>query len=367
MHVHAHAHTHSAPREKHTRREGMWLLLLGVLLVLLVLWWVLRRRQMMYWAALAPRLNLEAIRHLNCDAKQLFVPGHNGCMLHVVESGPSHGQLVVLLHGFPECWASWIRQIPALTRCGYHVVCPDLRGYNLSDKPAGIKNYRVPFLLEDLKALLQRFDGCAGGAKPVLVGHDFGGAISWLFGHRYPDLISKITILNAPHPKVLGKLLSTNAAQRKKSRYMMFFQLPWLPELILTRTAKALWSGITSSLSNKFCFTKEQVDIFTANVCMEGSISCMIHWYRSFRRFRQDIYHLFKDPSCSAKIPVPVQVIWGCQDHYLLPENAELTADFCVCPPRIVRLENCSHWTNNDVPEDVTQEIIHFVDSPVPS
>src|SRR5919199_846997 len=118
----------------------------------------------------------------------------NGVRLHYVEAG--EGPLVVLLHGFPEFWYSWRKQIPALAAAGFRVLAPDLRGYNLSDKPPGTHAYRMEMLTADVAGLIAH----AGGGRAAVVGHDWGGAVAWMMPLRHPAAVSRLVILNAPHP-----------------------------------------------------------------------------------------------------------------------------------------------------------------------
>ncbi|MGQ9490001.1 MAG: alpha/beta fold hydrolase [Anaerolineae bacterium] len=156
-----------------------------------------------------------------------------GVRLHYVEAGT--GPLIVLLHGFPEGWFAWQHQIPALAAAGYCVVAPDMRGYNLSGKPAGVRAYPADLLADDVAALIRalgdrRPDG--SGAPATVVGHDWGTAVAWLFAMRHPDLLARLAILNVPHPARMMQGLRT-LRQLRKSWYIFFFQLPWLPEAAL--------------------------------------------------------------------------------------------------------------------------------------
>src|SRR5205814_3804374 len=145
--------------------------------------------------------------------------------LNVIESGS--GPLVVLLHGFPEFWYSWRKQIPALAEAGFHVVAPDMRGYNLSDKPHGVGAYRTHILARDVATLIARY----GAQRAHVVGHDWGAVIAWTFAMAYPDGLDRLAVLNVPHPIVSIRALRS-LAQLRRSWYVFFFQLPYLPELL---------------------------------------------------------------------------------------------------------------------------------------
>lgn len=154
----------------------------------------------------------------------------NGVNLHVAQAGPADGPLVILLHGFPEYWASWRQQIPILASAGYRVWVPDQRGYNLSDKPAEITAYNLDQLALDVVGLIDAADA----EKAFVVGHDWGAAVAWWLGIKHADRLEKLAILNLPHPAVLRRRFRTHFSQLRKSWYMFFFQLPWLPERFLS-------------------------------------------------------------------------------------------------------------------------------------
>jgi len=155
----------------------------------------------------------------------------NGISLHVVLAGPANGKPLIFLHGFPEFWFAWRDQIDHFASSGYRVIIPDQRGYNLSDKPAGSVNYSINLLGGDIIGLLDK----VAASKAFVVGHDVGAAVTWYLVARYPDRFMRIAILSAPHFRVWIKHLVTNPAQLRKSWYIFFFQLPWLPEVILRR------------------------------------------------------------------------------------------------------------------------------------
>src|SRR6266540_2627973 len=153
----------------------------------------------------------------------------NGIRLHVVQAGPKSGIPVVLLHGFPEDWQSWKHQIPALAEAGCRVIIPDQRGYNLSDKPKEIKNYRIDELVKDILGLIDAL----GYEKVNLVGHDWGAVVAWMLAIKCPEKLHRLGIINVPHPAVMRRFLARDFEQMRRSLYAVFFQLPWLPETIL--------------------------------------------------------------------------------------------------------------------------------------
>jgi len=136
----------------------------------------------------------------------------NGVRLHIAEGGPADGPLVLLLHGFPEFWYGWRKQIPALMEAGFHVVAPDQRGYNLSDKPRGIDAYRVGVLAGDAFGLMDAF----GHERASVVGHDWGAAVAWRMALQRPERVERLGIINVPHPLVLAFVQAAADWGRKK-------------------------------------------------------------------------------------------------------------------------------------------------------
>src|SRR5882672_9166962 len=146
--------------------------------------------------------------------------------LHAVTTGPKDGPVVVLLHGFPEFWYGWRKQIEPLAAAGFHVIVPDQRGYNLSSKPSGVAAYSLTELVSDVIAIADQLDQ----EKIYLAGHDWGAAVAWSAALLHPQRVAKLVVLNVPHPSVMRKFMKTRLRQVLRSWYMFFFQLPWLPE-----------------------------------------------------------------------------------------------------------------------------------------
>ncbi|HEV3263351.1 MAG TPA: alpha/beta fold hydrolase [Gemmataceae bacterium] len=271
----------------------------------------------------------------------------NGVRLHYIEAG--RGPLVLLLHGFPEFWYSWRHQIPALAAAGFHVLAPDLRGYNQSDKPAGAENYRLDVLVEDVFGLIRH----AGERSAAVVGHDWGGVIAWHLPERAPQVVTKLVILNAPHPRALGRELRS-AAQWLRSWYTLFFQLPWLPELALRfRNYAVLERCFRRDPVHADAFTGEDIALYKQALSRPGALTAAINYYRAaFRGLRTT-------PAISP-IRVSTLLIWGERDRYLGVGFTE-HLDPWVPGIRVERLADASHWVQNDVPERVNRLLIDFL------
>ena len=201
----------------------------------------------------------------------------NGINLHVVQDGPSTGQLAILLHGFPEFWYGWRRQIPYLAAAGYRVWAPDQRGYNLSDKPDGIAAYSLDNLAADVVSLMD----AAGQETSFVVGHDWGAAVAWWVAAKYPSRLARMVIINVPHGAVLTKHLRRNFAQMRKSWYMFFFQLPYLPETLIRLWN---WNWLAQALkgsSRPGTFSHDDLDKYRQAWSQPKAVTSMINWYRS--------------------------------------------------------------------------------------
>jgi pimeloyl-ACP methyl ester carboxylesterase len=279
----------------------------------------------------------------------------NGIRLHVVEEGPVEGPLLILLHGFPEFWYGWWKQIPYFAATGYRVWAPDQRGYNLSDKPRGIAAYNLDALAADVVGLID----AAGREKAFLVGHDWGGAAAWWVAAKYPQRLEKLVVLNAPYGAVLTKSLRQNPAQRRKSWYMFFFQLPWLPEVVSRRQNWRLLTGMLRSSSLPGTFTDADIAEYRRAWSQPGAYVGMLSWYRAMMRTQPA--SLPRQP-----IGVPTLLLWGAQDQFLGRDLAEASIKRCS-QGQLLFLEDATHWLHHEQPERVNGLIQEFLSKPAAS
>ena len=271
----------------------------------------------------------------------------NDVTLNVAEAGPEDGPLVILLHGFPEFWFGWRYQIGALAAAGYHVVAPDQRGYDLSDKPKGIANYDIDKLAGDVVALAAHFTN-----QPFnLVGHDWGAVAAWWTATRSPAKIRKLAVLNCPHPAVWTNAMKHDPVQRKASWYVRAFQVPFLPEALMrSRNFRALVAALRQSNAP---LSEEEAGRYRAAWGQPGALTGMINWYRAILR------HTFA-PISAASIRMPVQIIWGAKDPYALPALAEASKALCA-DARLTFLPEATHWVAHDEPERVNTILLDFL------
>ena len=279
--------------------------------------------------------------------------------LHYAAAGPADGDLVVLLHGFPEFWYAWRHQLPALADKGYHVVAPDLRGYNRSDKPVGVSSYGIDHLVADVVGLFHHLDR----ESAHVAGHDWGGGIAWEVARVRPDVVDRLAVLNAPHPRALQRELLRNPGQLRRSWYMAYFQVPRLPEWGLTRNGGALVARVLrEGATDPAAFTGGELMHFRIAFCREGVATAAVNYYRAM--VREGICRVLRgrglgDPT----VAVPTLVLWGEQDEALSPALLEGLDDW-VPELTVERFPEAGHWLVADEPGDVSRQLGDFFATP---
>jgi pimeloyl-ACP methyl ester carboxylesterase len=271
----------------------------------------------------------------------------NGVRLHAVEAGPPDGRLLILLHGFPEFWYGWHRHIESFAAAGYRVLVPDQRGYNLSDKPRGVASYRLDRLAGDVVGLIDD----AGRERACLAGHDWGGAVAWWVGVNFPRRLDRLALLNIPHPYVMRRHLLHDRDQRRRSWYIFFFQLPWLPEIYLRRNDWAYGVRALTVTSRPGTFSESDLALYRQAWSQPGAVSAMIHWYRAALRMPPP-------RPASPRVEVPTLLLWGTGDRFLGREMAQPSIDLCD-DGRLVFLD-ATHWVHHEEPGEVQRRLAEF-------
>lgn len=265
----------------------------------------------------------------------------NGFRFAVDEAGEGD-RLALCLHGFPESRFSWRHQLPLLAELGYRAWAPDLRGYGDTEpRPTDVASYSIERLMDDVAALID-----ASGAKEVtLLAHDWGALIAWTFvTSRRP--VKQLVIMNVPHPAVFQEVIKTSKAQRRRSWYVAFFQLPWLPEAMLkARGARGVRRAFSEMAVDKSRFPPEVLDHYAANALKPGALTAMINYYRAALR------HRLADRPWPV-IEVPTLIVWGEEDAALGLETLDGTEQY-VRDLTIRRLPGVSHWVQQEAPEQV--------------
>jgi len=283
----------------------------------------------------------------------------NGVKLHYVCSGS--GKLMLFLHGFPEFWYEWKNQLAEFGQ-DHFAVAPDMRGYNLSDKPESLADYQVDVLVDDVKALADHL----GYSKLTLIAHDWGGAIAWVFALKYPNYLEKLIIINAPHPIVFQRELLENPAQQEASQYMLVFRSEVAESMLSSENYAPLVQNTLSEGLEKGFFTEEDKQAYLMAWSQPGALTGGLNYYRAAEvgppTNEEDKSRL---TAFSANFPDPIiqvatLVIWGEKDPYLLPGNLEGLSDY-VPNLTIKRIEDGSHWVVHEQPKLVNQYIREFI------
>jgi len=254
-------------------------------------------------------------------------------------------KLALCLHGFPESKHSWRQQLPALANMGYRAWAPDLRGYGQTlPRPKGVANYAIDELVEDVAALID----AAGAKEIVLLAHDWGAVIAWAFASRKLRPLSRLVIMNVPHPKIFAEVAAKSPEQRKRSWYIAFFQLPWLPEAVLTANgARAVKRAFYDMAIDKSRFPEEVLQHYADNARIPGAMTAMVNYYRAAFRNRANM-----DAGPWPVIETPTLIVWGEEDSALglelLPGHERFVRDLTI-----ERLPGVSHWVQQEAPEKV--------------
>lgn len=275
----------------------------------------------------------------------------NGIKLHIGRKGNGK-KLVVLLHGWPEFWYTWRYQIPVLANY-YTVVAPDLRGFNLSDKPIGIEQYKTDIVATDIAELIKKL----GFEKAHIIGHDWGGATAWTFAALYPELTDKLVVLNCPHPKVMLKSLKSNPVQIFRSWYMFYHQIPLLPEYLYDNVLPLFFKQFFRGwMYNKQNFSDADLKAFVLAFRQTGALTGGLNYYRAMMQTKPNT-SIFRN-----KIAADTLLIWGEGDRALGKELTNNTEDYIAGDFQLNFIQNCSHWTQNDCPDEVNNQLLAFLD-----
>jgi len=257
----------------------------------------------------------------------------------VRDGGPPDGEVVVLLHGFPQDSHSWLGMEPFLHEAGFRTLAPDQRGYSPAARPSGRRAYIGDELADDIVAMLD----AAGIERAHVVGHDWGGGVAWGLGARHADRLLSLTVLSTPHPVAMVR--AGLRGQLFKSWYMFAFQLPWIPEAFLGAGIKR---GRFAPALERSGLPADAAQHNADRMSEPGALTGAINWYRG-------LPFTMREPL--GRITVPTTYIWGNRDTFLGRAAAEATAESVTADYRFVEVD-CDHWLPENMPERMAELVI---------
>ena len=283
----------------------------------------------------------------------------NGIRLHYASAG--QGKLVMFVHGFPEFWYEWEKQLVEFGQ-DYQAVAPDMRGYNLSSKPADIEKYHVKDLIEDLRALAVHL----GHEKFIMVGHDWGGAVAWSAAMRYSEMLEKLIIINSPHPAVFARELLHNTDQQTASQYMLMLRSAEA-ERVLSENDFARLMDVLVQFGSKWEMSEEKRLKYIEAWSQPGALTGSLNYYRASPLYpptskndEEQIGSILNLPQEMFEIKVPTLVIWGEQDRALLTGNLDGLEEY-IEDLTVKRIPDGTHWVIHEQPELVNSLIREFI------
>jgi pimeloyl-ACP methyl ester carboxylesterase len=268
---------------------------------------------------------------------------HAGLTFDVIDSGPLDGTPVVLLHGFPQRATSWNAVAEHLHAVGLRTYALDQRGYSPGARPASRFGYQVPDLVADVKALIDRI-----GTPVHLVGHDWGSVVAWAVAANHPDSIRTLTAVSVAHPAAFLRSMFSSS-QALKSYYVLLFQLPFLPEWLLSRK-----NGPGEKLLRAAGMTRPMIEAFRTEIVAAGALKGGLGYYRSMA---------LAPGAFSRRVSVPTTYIWSDGDAALARRGAELTPQFVTGPYELEIYHGVSHWIPDERPAELAASIVKRVES----
>jgi pimeloyl-ACP methyl ester carboxylesterase len=280
----------------------------------------------------------------------------SGLNMRVARAGVPGAPLIVMLHGFPECWYSWRHQLRALS-ASFDCAAPEMRGYGETDAPRGVANYALDKLVGDVAELVQAM----GRERAVIVGHDWGGGVAWATALMRPEIVERLIVLNCPHLKRFSEELRRNPRQMLRSWYMLFFQVPGLPErMFRARNYAALDRALKEGTVHKGAITDDDMRYFHEAFRNPYSITAAINYYRA--NFRSGfLARAGENQWIDRKIAAPTMLIWGEQDFALGKELTYRMEGLFSGPFELRYIPDSGHWVQQERPDLVNQYIAEFL------
>ncbi|KAK7874508.1 hypothetical protein R5R35_001592 [Gryllus longicercus] len=271
--------------------------------------------------------------------------------LHYVENGDSSKPLMLFVHGFPELWYSWRHQIKEFSS-DYWTIALDMRGYGESEKPDGVQNYKMKYLLDDIKELVTAL----GRDKFTLVAHDWGGVVAWQFVFHFPEMVEKYIIMDAPHPRGFRRQMFSSLTQFLMSWYIFFFQVPYIPEIMMRsydcHSLKKNFRKYRTETETKV--TDEDIEAFKYFFTQPGAFNGPINYYRA------NFGSLHKLNSNDGVDLPPGMLIAGEKDDFISQEvlgKAKILVPTC----KVEIIKGANHFVQQDDPEAVNKVMRDFL------
>ena len=280
----------------------------------------------------------------------------SGLNMRIARAGNPGAPLILMLHGFPECWYSWRHQMRALSD-RFDCVAVEMRGYGETDAPVGIANYTLDKLVGDVADAIEAL----GLKRAVVVGHDWGGGVAWATALMRPDVVERLIVMNCPHLARFSQELRRNFRQMMRSWYMLFFQVPRLPEWLFRRNDYALLTrALRDNTIQSNVFSDEDLKPFRDAFRNSYSITAAINYYRA--NFRSGFMAGPGDNDwIDRKIDSPTLLIWGEQDFALGKELTYGMEGLFTGPFEIKYIPDSGHWVQQEKPALVNQYMREFL------
>jgi epoxide hydrolase 4 len=280
----------------------------------------------------------------------------SGLNMRVARCGPTTAPLIVMLHGFPECWYSWRHQMRAFSD-SFDCVAVEMRGYGETDAPRGRSNYTLDKLVGDVAELIE----ARGRKQAIVIGHDWGGGVAWATAMMRPDVVERLVVMNCPHLKRFSEELRRNPRQMLKSWYMLFFQIPALPEALLrSKNYAILDRSMRENAAQKDAFSAADLAYFHDAFRNPYSITAAINYYRANVR-SGFMARAGENNWIDRKIAAPTLVIWGEQDFALGKELTYNMEPLFAGPFELKYIPDAGHWVQQERPEQVNEYLRPFL------
>lgn len=278
----------------------------------------------------------------------------NGLRFGTMVDGPADGELVILLHGFPEGAEMWLRQIGSLAKAGLLAVAPDLRGYGKTDAPAGVEAYAMDHLVDDVAGLIKAF----GRSEAHIAGSDWGALVAWYFASSHPEMTKTLTVLSVGHPASLAAASAEDEDQQQRSRYVALFLMEGKAEQVLGDEEFKRLRALFALGPNPDAMPRSVVETFVKSLSRPGRLTAALNYYRANLSGDKAWASLAPD---DVKVSAPTTLIWGDQDPALGRRSAEQTASHMTGEYRLVVLEGAGHWLQFERPDEVSRAMVESV------